>query len=121
TNSVACDARVTQRRRKSRGCGRRDRAFERATTGKVGAGGRTGSLARLDVARQYPKDEIEGVVRETATNPVVWVRQAAVQPEPRRLDRSGGEHHDTAVLRLRLAGGADTPGHAAGASALGDD
>src|SRR4051812_33596653 len=77
--------------------------LDAAVPGEVGARRGRCAPAGTGVVREAPDDEVEVVVGEAAADLIVRIRQAAVQPEPRRLERTGCDDDDLRLLRGQRA------------------
>ena len=100
----AGDPRVAGRERLACSAGETPACSSPPKPGKSSRAADVGPLLEPVYDGEPPDEVVEVVIGEAAADLIVRVRQAAVQPQPRRLDRPGGEHDDLRLLGRRPAG-----------------
>ena len=95
--------------------------LEPAESGEVESRRRRRALARAGVRREPADEIVQVVIGQAAANLIVGIGQAAVQPQPGRLDRPGGEHDDVRLLGRQRAGASVPPRDAGGIRTIGLD
>ncbi len=90
--------------------------FDTAFTWKVCPRRRAHTLGATGVEGEYSDHNIEGVIGEATSYPVVGVGEVTVVPQPRILNATGGHHHHSGLFSVYFTGVHITPAHAGGLS-----